>query len=842
MTERPMTAELIAELQRRFDALVDLPTVDRDRELGALRQHDRWLADRVAGLLAAHEQTGSRLKSPSPELVGPVLTAIVERPAGTQVGPYRIVGQIGEGGMGTVYEAVRDDDQYQARVAIKFLKRYATTDATIARFRRERQILARLSHPNIATLHDGGVTTDGQPFFVMELVEGETLTEFADRRHLGVAARIGLFQQAAAAVDYAHQHLVIHRDLKPGNILVTASGMVKLLDFGIAKLLAPEDEPDHPPATDIGARAFTPDYASPEQLRGEPAGTRSDVYALGVVLFELLVGARPFDLKGKSTAETERTVSEVEPPRPSVRLAVGREEALDERSHGRARARLAGDLDAIILTALRKAPDRRYPSAAEFSRDLGRHLAGHPVTARPDGLGYRIGKLIRRRRVEAAAAALAAVALIGGTAGALVQARRAERERARATQVKDFVVDMLGAANPAALGRDVRVRDVLDSASSRARRSNDAEFESDIREVLGNTYNGLGLYDQALAEYHRRLVLSRQRAPGGGIEAAGSAAQVSTVLENMGRYVEADSVLRLAIAEHERFAPDDDPKAADYLDQRGRILARLGRHADAEAPLREALERWRRGGASDSILAYAMANLGVVTSDLGRQLAAESLLVEAVRLAKRAHGPVHPLVAAVLSPLASVQDRAGHLAAADTTYRAAIEMRREILGPEHPDNAWSMFNYADHLVGAGRPAEGAEWGRKVLALRGRSIGDDHPAVSTAMSVLGRALGAMDSFPEAERWLRESLAVRRKNYPGHYLVSSAESILGDLLAKAGRREEAERYLLSGEAGVTAGGASTSIIRDARRRLVALYAQWQRPAEAAHWQLRLDSVPR
>ncbi len=840
MTDGQLTPDRLAALQAAFETALERPAEERAGFLATIT--DPWLANRLAGLLAAHERTGSRLESPVPELAERGLLAAEQVP-GDRIGGYRIVRRIGEGGMGTVYEAIRDDDQYRSRVAIKFLRHHATSDVAIARFRRERQILALLTHPNIAVLHDGGVTPDGRPYFVMELVDGLPITTWADQRKLGVTDRLRLFLQVAKAVEYAHQSLVIHRDLKPGNILVNGEGTVKLLDFGIAKLLGDADDPGRPPDTEIGPRAYTPDYASPEQVRGLPAGTRTDVYALGVVLYELLAGVRPLDVRGKSSAEIERVITEIAPPKPSAVLPVGRESDLSERSTARARAALEGDLDAIILMALRKEQDRRYDSVAELARDLRRHLDGLPVSARPDGVGYRFRKLIRRRRVESAAIVLAVAAMITGTVVATVRGREAERERARATEVKAFLATMLGAANPASFGRDVTVREVLDSAVLQIDRvTGRPELDAEVREIIGGTYLALGEFDAALAQFERSLGSYRAQAPNGNRHIAAAQARVSTTLEYLGRYAEADSVLAGAITMYRRFADRNDHAAADYLDHRARILARLGRMAEAEPLFKESLALLQAGGANDSVLAYATTNLAVITGELGRRVEAESLLVDALGRARRGLGEDHPLVAAILSPLAAVRDWLDRVDAADSTYQAALAIRRKVLGPEHPEYAWTMFSYADFLVGRKRFVEGAARAREVLALRGRSLDDTHPAVSSAMSILGRALAGQDSLGAAEQWLREALAIRRRVFPpGHYTIHSSESILGDFFTTAGRYEEAEVLLLAGETGlVAARGETAPIVKDARTRLVRLYQVWQRPAEAATWQARIDAT--
>jgi len=828
-------------LQAAFEQALALPAGDLEGFLRGLGEEDADLAGRLSGLLEAHQMTGGALERPVLRVPAP--DPGPDRWIGARVGVYEIQREIGFGGMGTVYEATRADDQYRMRVAIKFLRHHAAGEASLHRFRAERQILASLSHRNIAALLDGGVTDDGQPYFVMEYIEGEPITTWCDTRRLPVPERLALFRQVCAAVQYAHQSLVIHRDLKPGNILVTGDGTVKLLDFGIAKLLPTAEDTitGDLPVTQAGVRAYTPEYASPEQVLGEPVSTRSDVFALGVVLFELLTGARPFQASGRKSVTVEQLVTLADPPRPSATLAATRPPLLGERTLARARGRLAGDLDAIVLQALRKEPERRYGSAADLSADLNRHLTGLPVLARPDSLAYRFGRLVRRHRAAAAAATLALISLVGGTVISVRQARVAEAERDRATQVTEFLTTMLGAASPEAFGREVRVREVLDSASIRARDLTDRPLlEAEIRTIIGGTYVALGEFELAEAEY--RTVLARHRAASaGGSRATGFAlSRLSSVLEFQGRYAEADSVLQES---GEMFARHDPSEVAtsDFYELRARLQTRLGHLEEAATLLGTALEiEQRKSPVNDSSISTVYGNLGVVLSDLGRHVEAESLLQAGVAAARRAYGDIHPDVAAILSPLATVQEYAGKPASADSTYRATIAMRRELLGPEHPDLAWTMFNYADHLVRVGRYADGAEWAREVLALRGRSLTDAHPAVSTAMAVLGRALGPLGELPEAERWLRESWRIRQEQFPsGHWLIASSEKVLGEHLILQGRYREAETHLLRSEQALAAArGESAEVVRDARNSLVRLYEAWNRPERAATWRARLS----
>src|SRR5690606_22525962 len=388
---------------------------EREEFLAHAVGNDQSLAEEVRGLLDALERGRNTWRSPFGELLTEAFDFEDESGEnGQRIGQYEITRLIGYGGMGAVYEGVRADDEYHKRVAIKFLRRGLEGDIAIRRFRYERQILANLNHPNIASLLDGGVTSDGRPYFVMEYVDGEPITSYCARRRLGVRDRIKLLLQVFAAVQHAHQNLVVHRDLKPGNILVDAAGRVKLVDFGIARLLREAEGPDQLPATQGGARAFTPDYASPEQLRGLMVATASDINALGVISSEDLYGHRPLRLDGLLFAELQDLVCRSPAPAPSSLVDQADAEVFGERSAGKLRSQLAGDVDAVVLQALRKEPERRYASVNLMSADFQRHLDGMPVSARRDRLSYRVGKFVRRRKVEVAAASLVLISLIGG--------------------------------------------------------------------------------------------------------------------------------------------------------------------------------------------------------------------------------------------------------------------------------------------------------------------------------------------------------------------------------------------------------------------------------------------
>lgn len=843
MTESRLTPAYLERLQELFEAALDQPAEARDAFLLSAAPDDAALRNEVHALLVAHERSDTRLQRALPDFTQGGAAA-VDRWIGKHVGAYEIVRLIGVGGMGAVYEGQRADAQFTKRVAIKFLQRVTGGPDVIRRFKAERQILASLSHPAIAALLDGGVTDEGDPYFVMEYIDGQPITEWCDARQLSIRERLPLFQQVVAAVQTAHQALVVHRDLKPGNILVTSDGRVKLLDFGIARLLPSEASAGAQPSTMSAVLSFTPDYAAPEQVRGEPSGTGVDIYALGVLLFELLTGQRPFQLRDQRVSEIERIITETPAPSPSTKIDTARPAQLGERSVARVRAQIAGDLDAIVLMALRKEPARRYPSAEQMSRDVSAHLTGHPVSGRPDGFGYRMRKLVGRRKLETASLCVAALSLVAGLIGVSIQARRAEGQRQRASQVTEFLTSMLGAADPASLGKDVTVREVLDTAARRADTlARSPDLDAQIRNVIGNTYMALGEFETAEHQFVKALDAHRRRAPDGDDETALAYSRQSHALEYLGEYAAADSVLRLAAALYARKPQTNPLDRALFVDQRARILARLGNMHDAEPLFREALElQLRYAPRKDSLHASSYANLGFILAELGKLAQAESLYVQAIAAGKRAFGNVHSDLAALMSPYAGVLAHLNKVDVADSVYRETLAMRRQLLGETHPEYAWTMFSYADFLLAHDRFAEAAAWCRKVLALRGTSIPDSHLAVSTAMGVLGRALDGLDSLSAGEHWLRESLRLRKQTLPaGHWLIHSSESILGAHMTLAGRYPEAETLLLTAERKlVEIRGEDAPVVNDVRKRIVALYKAWGKTDETAKWEAQVKGT--
>jgi len=561
------------EIEPLLDRAIELPPEERDAFLDAACAADQDLRSRIEALLRADVEAGTFLDKPALEQSAPLVAALYDDPlAGRQIGAYRILRESGRGGMGVVYLAERADGQFQQQVALKLIKRGMDSDAILQRFLHERQILARLQHPNVARLLDGGVTAEGQPYFAMEHVDGKPLTTYCDERRLGIEARLGLFLTACAAVQYAHQNLVVHRDLKPSNMLVTETGELKLVDFGIAKLLG--GEAGEATVTGLGSRAMTPEYASPEQLRGEPVTTAADVYALGVMLYELLVGRRPHEL-ARADPDAMARLAAVEPVRPSMAVvrpasrdgsmaavpettpeSVGRDRGTRPE---RLRRRLAGDLDTICLKALQREPERRYASVQALLDDVQRHLSELPVLARPDTFAYRASRFVGRHRIGATAAAAIAALLIGFSAVTAVQsarireqANRIGRERDKAEEVKEFVQSLFETSNPLveAKGDAITARDLLERGVERIDEElgGQPDVQAEMLSVIGTAYTELGRYDRAGALLERALDLRRKALGREHVDVARSMHELASTLRQKGDYAGSERLHREALA------------------------------------------------------------------------------------------------------------------------------------------------------------------------------------------------------------------------------------------------------------------------------------------------------
>ena len=771
-----------------FQEAVDLAPAERERRVEAACGGDVALRRRVDTLLSADGQTGSPLDG-SAALRFPHLLDVGEldpdRWIGRELGPWRIVSELGIGGMGAVFLGERCDGQFEQKVALKVARLGLAGDEAIRRFLAERRILAGLEHPRIARLLDGGVTSDGLPFFAMEYVEGVPIGDYCDARGLSLSQRIELFLGVCAAVDHAHRRLVVHRDLKPSNILVTAQGEVKLLDFGIAKLLGAGDEDTHT----LG-RLLTPAYAAPEQVRGERVTTATDVWALGVVLYELLVGRRPFSAAGGQ--EGGALAARAEPTRPSAAVAAG---SLPAASRRRRRRALRGDLDTILLTALRSEPDRRYPSAAALAEDLRRHLAFLPIRARPDRFRYRAGKFAARHRWTLAVAATLLLALVGALAAALGQARAKAREARASQEVTDFLVRLFKSSDPAlARGVTLTAQELLDEGVSRLRSDLAAEPEVRARllHAMAASYVGLGLYARALPLAEEALRLRRQTFPARSAAVAASMDQLGELFRLEADFPRAEPLLQGALAARRASLGPDDPAVIQSLGHLGRLFEDKGEFASAEGPYREALAASeRRFGPDSPESAACLDDFATNQSDLGREAKAIDLLRRALGIRERALGPDALEVATSLHNLGLHLDDAGAYRESAAALERALAIRQKVLGPAHPLVGATQVALAGVYDDQDRLDDAEAAARSALDVLRRALPEDHPRVGEALNTLGVIRTSRRDFAGAVSVFRELLARYRRIFGrGHPDTLAVENNLAITLLHAGQASEAE----------------------------------------------------
>ena len=795
-----MTPERWQRIREVYERTASLAVAERSPYLDKICDGDLELRSEVESLLTCESRAGSGfLNTPAVALLSPEFQGGVEvSRIGRRVGVYQIIEEIGHGGMGEVFRARRADGQYEKEVAIKLVRTGYGSAFILERFRNERQILASLDHPNIARLLDGGTTDDGVPYLVMELIDGTPIDEYCEQRALSIPARLELFRQACAAVQYAHQRLVIHRDLKPSNILVLADGMPKLLDFGIAKLLDPSA-----PGEVTLAQAMTPDYASPEQIRGDPITTATDVYSLGVVLYKLLTGRSPYPRETRVPHELAQAICEIEPEKPSTVIlknkgvsqpatnsSLTQEPAPGARAQARLHRRLRGDLDNIALKALRKETQRRYPSVEQFSEDIWRHLNGLPVTAAPDSLAYRASKFAKRHRAGVAAAALVAVAIAVGLAATLREARiaRAQAEIASAQKVRaekrfndvrklanslmfevhDAIRDLPG-STPARSLLVTRALEYLDSLSQEAKgdfslqRELAAAYER-VGDVLGYPYTpNLGDRAGAMRSYRKALairellVVADPEDTSLQQELVGNYYRIAHVLESDGNFPHALDAIHKAVLITQRLA--EGTKDSVHADQLAGAYYFTGALLTETGDSAHALENYRRAASireaalqndrqSVPLRTHLAADYGGIaksleqTSDFAHavQMQAKAVaILEEVSSANPSSAITREYLGEAISELGACRELQGDAAGALTAYRKAHQIFGRLLAAD-AKNMLAKTNFGSTDTGIGR---------SLVAL-------GNPAA--AINVFGEAVTAFEQMsPAGDRLVRTGLA-------------------------------------------------------------------------------------
>jgi non-specific serine/threonine protein kinase/serine/threonine-protein kinase len=635
------------------------------------------------------------------------------------------------------------------------------TRDVIARFETERQALAVMDHPNIAKVFDGGATETGRPYFVMELVRGVPITEYCDKHKLTTRERLELFIQVCQAVQHAHQKGVIHRDLKPTNVLVVVQEdkpIPKIIDFGIAKAIG-HRLTERTLFTEQGQLIGTPEYMSPEQaeMSGLDVDTRSDIYSLGIMLYELLVGVLPFDgqdLRSGGIGKIQRIIRETDPPKASSRLS-----GLDDTQTSIAEHRktdpislckeLKGDLDWIIMKAMEKDRTRRYESANGLTVDIQRYLNNEPILARPPSTGYRLRKFIRRHKMGVMAAVLVAFALVIGVAGLTIGLKEAVKAKNEALQqtakveaINEFLNSMLSSPDPSKDGRDVKVIDILDNAGEKIGESfkDKQEIEASVRYTLGKTYDAIGVYEKSVAELERALNIQKRILGLDHPDTLNTMNSLSTVFIRMGKYAEAESILRETVSRRKQVLGAEHQQTIISMHNLGVVYYYQGKFKEAESVGRETLEvRKKVLGENHPDTIFSLENLAIALSGQEKRKEAEKIYSEAKEKATRIFGSNHPTTLRIMHNLACELNHLKKYQESETLFLETLEKQKKVFGPDHPDTIITMANLADLLNNMARFHEAETLSREALEKEKRVFGIDHPLTKFTQEVLDKSL-------------------------------------------------------------------------------------------------------
>jgi len=837
------TNEQWVTLSRLLDEALALPPVERETWLTRLPPSADGLGSTLRELLSRQGSVETdvfleTLPKIGTSTLGTGSDSLLR--SGTVVGAYRLVRLLGRGGMGSVWLAERTDGLLKRPVALKLPHPGAYGAHLAERFARERDILATLSHPRIARLYDAGMSDDGQPFLALEYVDGEPLGVYCDARRLDLKHRVELFLQVLDAVQYAHARLVVHRDLKPSNILV-ANDEVHLLDFGIAKLVAdqPALESD---LTQAAGTLLTPDYASPEQIAGVPLTTATDVYSLGVILYELCTGGRPYRLKHESRRALEDAILKAEIVRPSAACKDEEKAALRQSSTAKLQKILRGDLDTIILKALKHSPAERYASVTAIAEDLRRYLAHQPISVRGDSALYRLAKFTRRHTAGVAAASAMAIVITGlvafYTAQLANERDRAQLEARKATSVSELLSRLLTGADPyynSLQDKEPTVRGILDAGAERIEKelAGQPDVQAEMLTVMGRVYQRLGLHDKAQSLLEKALAAGRLAFGPEHEQVAKSLNELGVLLDERGQYEAAAPILEQALAMRRKLLGPEHKDVAVTLVELGRVYSDLGDDQRAEPLYRESLAIRRKVlGEEDHETATSLSDLALLAWKRGDLVTAESLYRQCLAIYRKTRGDEHADVATSLSILGAIAGERGDYAAAESMLQESITITRKVFGDTHPEVAAKLNKLSTVLREEGKYEDAESVSRQALQMTIATLGEDHPVVALFELNLGRAQLARNQAASAEPGLRKALAIRTRAFPpGHWRIAEAEGLLGECLTAQGRYGEAETLLLDAHRMLKQGpGWEGEQAEATELRLHALYEAWGRPDKA------------
>jgi serine/threonine-protein kinase len=820
-----MDRDRVADL---FEQALDLPVEERNAWIADACGADTSLRTELERLLRADARAGEFMERPPALIAAAMDASAIGVDSLPQFGQWRTLRKIGSGGMGEVWLAERNDGEFEQRVAIKQLS--YPTPGLMQRFRQERQILARLEHPNIARLIDGGITAGGSPYLVMDYVDGVPITQYAREQDLDLRARLHLFLQVCGAVQYAHQNLVVHRDLKPSNILVGTDGAPKLLDFGIAKVLATTDVAAQ---TQTAARLLTPDYAAPEQFRGGAITTATDVYALGVVLYELLVGSRP--MRDARSAAID-PIGDVTAPSAALDRTTG--------DAGKRRRELRGDLDRISLTALAAEPQRRYPSVEALAADLQHYLQGRPIAARGDSAMYRLRKFVRRNRWTVATAVFVFAVCIAATIISLRQARHALEQATRAQAVRSFLVGVFKQASPDQnKGKSITAHELLDAGARQLAENKEdpPEVKADLAEVIAGLYADIGDDERAQSLHEANIDQHRKDIP--DAIRLRSLIGLSNIAERRGTLPVAQAYLAqgLTVATS---GTGVDPLDVSELRRRRSAIEGLANPVAAETLAREALayDLAEFGETSQQVL-DDWDTLSDILRSLSRDDEAKAAARKAVAIARAMHGNEHTSVASMLDSLGIVLRVTGDYPAAVSAHEEALAISTRIKGADHPDTLQYQSNLLVAMQSNGQYLQALPLLLDNLARTRKVLGDDDQRVAHALGSLATSWKKMGEFANAETAHREAAGIWTKvEGPDGAQGAANEINLGSVLLIEGRNADAEVVLRSALRRALLHYPETSKhVRVSRVRLALAVARAGKPQEAIALVEALVDVP-
>ena len=856
------------KIKQILSTALELEGKERDKYVKKACEGDKKLLDEVLSLIAAHEMTGALDQTMDDLRISAIKQAKREQMRGKQIGNFRIVRELGAGGMGSVYLAERIDGEFEHQVALKILHSGVTIDSHIRRFMAERQILASLNHSNIATLFDGGISDDGQPWFAMEYVDGLPIDLYCDKNRLTIKERLELFLDVCDAVQFAHGKLVIHRDLKPSNIIVKDNGKVKLLDFGIAKVLDSKfSDSSQTSITQKGILPLTPTYASPEQVLGESVSVSSDIYQLGVILYELLTGLRPYDLKGCTPGQIERIVCEETPPSPSTALTQFSKaqksadgttgQRVDERikTPGRLAKTFRKELDTIILKAMHKEPDRRYTSTEQLAKDIRLYLDGRPVLAHPDSTKYRAGKFIKRHKVGFASSIFIILLLFGYALTITWHSQQtraaldvAQAETEKAEQISSFLMGMFEAGDPEeSLGDTVTARVLLDRGIDQAEQlENQPDVQAQMFEIIGNAYRNLGEDEQALTLFEQTVEIRETLYDTPNSQLADSHYHLGSALHNLGRYRDAFRHYQKAGKIYQSLP---DYQSVEYAKSLHTIASLKQSHqefTEAKNLHHKAKEmRIDLFGPNHPDVASSHHKMGISylqeqLPDSAIQNFNRALDIYAANNLRKGAG-----ASAVLLSLGRAFENTENYDAAEKHYLEAYEIRKDIFGPNHDSPATAQKTLGDFYRNRGDLAAAKFHYQTAMGILDKNYTANHPLMRPLNQSLGRLYTAMDEPERAEPFYRDALRLLEAVLsPAHSRVLSAGKELAHCLIDLRNFEEAEQILLENLAhhetllhdGVEIEDEKTATIQT----LTTLYTRWGKTEQSELLKERLSDA--